>query len=346
MPENPSRRYYAYTKKSVRGPFAPCDIAQLPGFSKNTLVCPENALGQWREAALETPFQSYLDAFTGGAVPQVKPRPPLNAAQAEDRASRSLLEKAISKNASLENEVKTMRREYTQEKKHFEEETRKKDAEIKNLSEKLKRSAEIARGMATEHPSWETLYKTLKKRAEEKLFEATQALSEKIGEIIRLKNQMQSMVDTYEAAKRNNFENAAKKMNAVEEQIKDLKNELEEKEMAVRTINDNMSSLLGKNEEFQHILLDERRDYEEQSKKFCEEIGELRSELKWKDQETAKIRGELAETLSRLKEFEAVEHLKVSEQEELYSVLHSKIKLLSGYFENLESRIKYVFKKA
>jgi len=344
MPEIPSR-YYAYTKKSIRGPFAPRDITQLPGFSKNTLVCPENALGQWREAALENVFQSYFGASPGYSAP-VKPEPPLNAAQTEGIALRSLLEKGIAKNAVLENEVRTLRREYNQEKKRFEEDTRKKDSEIKNLVEKLKRSNEAARGITQEHPSWETLYKTLKKRSEEKLFEATQALSEKIGEIIRLKNQMQSMFDNYETSKRKNSDDEAKKMSAIKEQLNDFKSQLEEKEMVVLAINDNISSLLGKNEGFQRIMLDERHDYEEQSKKFCEEIGTLRSELNWKNQETEKIRKELAETLNRLKEFEAVENIKTREQEELYGVLHSKIKILAGYFENLESRVKYIFKKA
>ncbi|HAF95569.1 MAG: hypothetical protein A2021_06355 [Elusimicrobia bacterium GWF2_52_66] len=344
MPEIPSR-YYAYTKKSIRGPFTPRDITQLPGFSKNTLVCPENAIGQWREAALENVFHNYLDALPGPGA-QTKPKPPLNAAQAEGAALRSLLEKGITKNAVLENEVRALRREHDHEKKRFEEESRKKDSEIKNLVEKLKRSNEAARGILPEHPSWETLYKTLKKRSEEKLFEATQALSERTGEIIRLKNQMQSIADSYGTYKRKNSEDEAKKISAIETQINELKSQLEEKEMIVLTLNDNMSSLLCKNEEFQRIMLDERHDYEEQSKKFCGEIGALRSELNWKNQETIKIREELAETLNRLKEFEAVEHIKTREQEELYGVLHSKIQILTGYFENLESRVKYIFKKA
>jgi chromosome segregation ATPase len=344
MPEIPSR-YYAYTKKSIRGPFTSRDITQLPGFSKNTLVCPENALGQWREAAQENVFQNYFDALPDYGAPE-KPKPPVSAAQTEGAALRSLLEKGIAKNAALENEVRTLRREYMQEKKRFEEDSSKKDSEIKNLVSKLKRSNEAASGISTEHPSWEMLYKTLKKRSEEKLFEATQALSEKTGEIIRLKNQMQSMVDNYEVSKRKNSDEETNKVSAVKEQLNNLTNQLEEKEMVVLTMNDNMSSLLGKNEEFQRIMLDERHDYEEQSKKFCEEIGALRSELTWKTQETVKIREELAETLNRLKEFEATENIKTREQEELYGILHSKIKILSGYFENLESRVKYIFKKA
>ena len=344
MPEIPSR-YYAYTKKSILGPFAPHDIAQLSGFSKNILVCPENALGQWREAELENIFQSYFEVFPGSGAP-VKPKPPLNTAQAEGIAVRSLLEKGIAKNASLENEVKTLRREHNQQKKNFEETARKKDSEIKILLDKLKRSNEAARGMAPEHPSWETLYKTLKKRAEEKLFAATQELSEKTGESIRLKNQMQAMVDNYETSKRKNSEAEAEKLSALEEEFDNLENQLEEKEMTVRTMTENMSSLLRKNEEFQRIMLDERRDYEEQSKKFCEEIGALRSELNWKKQEAVTIREELAGTLDRLKEFEMTECIKTREQQEIYGVIHSKVKILAGYFENLESRIKYIFKKA
>ena len=116
--------------------------------------------------------------------------------------------------------------------------------------------------------------------------------------------------------------------------------------MVVLTLSDNMSSLLAKNEEFQRIMLDERRDYEAQSKKFCEEIGALRSELSWKNQESEKINQELGDTLRRLNELEAVESIKTRQQEELYGVIHSKLKILTGYFENLESRVKYIFTKA
>ena len=50
--------------------------------------------------------------------------------------------------------------------------------------------------------------------------------------------------------------------------------------------------------------------------------------------------------MNRIKEFDAVDEIKTREQEELYGVLSSKLKLLSGYFENLEARVKYAFKKA
>ena len=67
MPE-PISRYFAFTKRSIKGPFYPKDLAQLPDFGRNTLVCPETALGQWREASLESAFQSLLEY---AAQPQV-----------------------------------------------------------------------------------------------------------------------------------------------------------------------------------------------------------------------------------------------------------------------------------
>jgi len=344
MPKIPAL-YYAYTKKSIRGPFPPRDITQLPGFSKSTLVCPENAIGQWREAAVEDVFQSCFEAPQPPA-PAPKVKAPFSIEQAEGLAIRSLLEKGIAKNADLENELRALRREYADEKKHFEDETRAKDAEIKSLVDKLKRSTEALHGISREHPSWEVLYKTLKKNSEEKLFAATQALSEKTGENDRLQKQLQELRDGHEAAKRRITQDEESKKSAIAAQIADLKSQLEEKEMVVLTLSDNMSSLLAKNEEFQRIMLDERRDYEAQSKKFCEEIGALRSELSWKNQESEKINQELGDTLRRLNELEAVESIKTRQQEELYGVIHSKLKILTGYFENLESRVKYIFTKA
>ena len=45
-------RYYAYIKKSIRGPFIAKDAALIAGFSRSTLICPEKALGQWTEAVI------------------------------------------------------------------------------------------------------------------------------------------------------------------------------------------------------------------------------------------------------------------------------------------------------
>lgn len=339
----PILRYYAYIKKSIRGPFYPKDAAGQAGFNRSTLVCPERALGQWREAGLEPAFQSILQEAPQA---QAKPRPPMTVEAAEEKASRSLLEKAITKNASLENEVRELRKSYLGEKEKFEEALKRKEGEVKALTEKLKRSIENSQNIRGEHPSWEALYKTLKKRSEDKLCEATQALSEKISETARMKERLQAAGEAALENRRKLEKETAEKLAAVQAEMKELASQLEEKDMIARTLGDNMASLMGKNEEFQRIMLDERRDYEEQGKKFCEEIGRLRADLKWRDQEAAKMREELFDAVNRIKEFEAVDEIKSREQEELYGVLSSKLKLLSGYFENLESRVKYAFRKA
>jgi len=339
----PILRYYAYIKKSIRGPFYPKDAAALPGFSRSTLVCPESALGQWHEAALEPAFQALLDAPSPG---RVKPRPPMTAAAAEETASRSLLEKAITKNSQLEHDVRDLRKDYHSEKHTFEEALKKKDVEIKALTEKLKRSIENGQAVRGEHPSWETLYKTLKKRSEEKLTEATQALAEKISEMAHLKERLQAAAEENSLALRRTEAACAEKISVYEKEAHELKSLAEEKEMLAKTFSDNIASLAGKNEEFQSIMFDERRDYEEQSRKFCEEIGRLRADLKWRDQEMGKVREELFDAVNRIKEFEAVDHIKTREQEELYGALSSKLKLLAGYFENLEAKVKYAFRKA
>lgn len=341
MPE-PILRYYIYLKKSIRGPFYPKDAAMQPGFSRSSLVCQEKALGQWHEAAFEPAFQSLLE------TPQQalgKPRPPMTMEAIEETASRSLLEKAIGKNSQLERDVKDLRKTYNIEKHNFEEALKKKDSEIRVLTEKLRRSIDTTR-TAGEHPSWESLYKTLKKRSEEKICEGTQALAEKTAEISRLKERVLEAEENGRAALRKADELHARNIAAYEKEFHELKSLAEEKEMLARTYSDNIASLAGKNEEFQSIMFDERRDHEEQSKRFCEEIGRLRADLKWRDQETAKVREELFDAVNRINEFEAMDHLKSREQEELYGALRSKLKLLSGYFENLEARVKFAFKKA
>ena len=336
---DPISRYFAFTKRSIKGPFYPKDLAQLPGFGRNTLICPEASLGQWREAYLESAFQTLLEP-----AGQAKPRPPLTHETADDRAVRSLLEKAINKNSQLDNDVKEMKREYSHEKRRFEDEIRKKDQEIKALAEKLKRTAAAQMAQA-EHPSWEQLYKTLKKRADDKIFEATQELSEKSEENLRLRGQIQNMVDTYEDSKRDLLEKGSKTQAETAGRLKELSSELEEKELIIKTMADSMQSVLGKSEDFQHIMLDERRDYEEQNTRFCEEIGKLKGEVKWKQQELDRLKSDLFDALNKIHEFESMGDMKTREQEELYGVIHAKVKILTGYFENLESRLKYAFKK-
>lgn len=336
-------RYYVYIKKSIRGPFYPQDVAQQPGFGRSSLVCPEKSLGQWREAYLEPAFQAMIEMPPG--APQ-KPRPPMTVEAAEETAARSLLEKAITKNSQLEREVKDLRKSYHAEKHHFDETLKRKETEIHALTDKLKRSNENAQAARGEHPSWETLYKTLKKRAEDKLAEATQALAEKTGEISHLRERLMAAAEGSSAALKKTERAAEEKIEELKDQIDELKSQVEEKDMLARTLADNIASLAGKNEEFQKIMFDERRDYEAQAKKFCDEIGALRADLKWRDQEAAKMRDELFDAMQKIKEFEAVDEIKSREQEELYDVMSAKLKLLSGYFENLEARVKYAFKKA
>ena len=336
-------RYYLYIKKSIRGPFLVKDAAAQPGFGRATLVCPEKALGQWREAGLEPVFQPLLDLPMAAVQ---KPRPPMTVEAAEEGATRSLLEKAIAKNAALEHEVKDLRKSYNAEKHHFEETLKRKETELHALAEKLKRANENAVAARGEHPSWETLYKTLKKRGEEKLNEANQTIAEKTGELVHMKERLLAAAENADAALKKARAEGEDRVAGLEKQLDELKSQAEEKDLLARTLADNIASLVGKNEEFQKIMFDERRDYEAQSKKFCDEIGRLRADLKWRDQEAAKMRDELFSAMQKIKEFEAVDELKSREQEELYDVLGAKLKLLQGYFENLEARVKFAFKKA
>ncbi|MCG2724895.1 MAG: hypothetical protein L6420_01340 [Elusimicrobia bacterium] len=323
-------KYYAYIKRSIRGPFYPKELAQIPGFNKNSLICPEKSLGQWREAYLEPAFHLFL---AGYSAPQNLP----GHISDETKALRPVLEKTLRKNFQFENEVKNLKQQYSAEKRHFENELRKRDSEIATLIEKLKRASSNARANA-EHPSWETLYKTYKKRSEEKNSATIQNLSEQTEEVSKLRTQIRNLSDEYSDYKRDSKE-------LLNKQIKEFKSELEDKESFIKNYQSNLESMLNKNEEFQTIMLDERRDYEIRSKNFCEEIGKLKSEIKWKHKENNQLKEELFAALNKLKEFESIGNIKTAEQKEFYNAIRSKIKLLSGYFENLESKVKYTFGK-
>lgn len=321
-------KYYAYIKRSIRGPFYPAELSQIPGFDKNTLICFEKSIGQWKEAYLEPAFQNFLHG---------SPHAPQNQPNAEDKALRPVLEKALEKNSHFENEIKKLKYQYFDEKRTFSNKLRNKDNEIKDLEVKLKKAVGDLR-LNNEHPSWETLYKTYKSRSEEKKFDTIQKLAERTEEVSQLKHQLNALSDEYDDLKRESEKHLHKT-------IAKLNSDLEEKEFYIKNHQDNMDSMLAKNEELQRIMIDERRDYEASNKNFCEEIGKLRSELKFRKEDTTKIKNELFDALNKIKEFESVENIKTSEQKEFYNALHSKIRLLSGYFENLENKVKYAFKK-
>ncbi|PIS46949.1 MAG: hypothetical protein COT17_05915 [Elusimicrobia bacterium CG08_land_8_20_14_0_20_51_18] len=337
------KKYWAFIKKTIRGPFLPKDIAGIPGFDRHTLVCLENQLGKWKEAAFEEDFRLYLefqpvrDAAAAPAIPKAQ--------EMENKAVKNILEKSINKNAHLENEVRKIRREYDLQKRNFQQTLEKKEMETKLLTEKVKHlSGKIT--LAMEHPSWENLYKELKRRTEGKLDELQKENSRKHEETNRLKNQIQNLINKYEEIKNSGNEKHAAELNAVRQENMELRNAIEEKELIISTMEENISSLISKSQEFQKILLEERKEYEAKSVNFCDEIGKLRSDVKWKDEELSDLRSELKETLSKLKEIESVDQIKTREQEELFNVIHHKIKILTDYFENLESRIRFNPKKA
>ena len=56
-------------------------------------------------------------------------------------------------------------------------------------------------------------------------------------------------------------------------------------------------------------MFDERRDHEEQSKNSAGDRPPARRH-RWRDQEAAKVREELFDAVNRIKEFEAVDHIK------------------------------------
>lgn len=338
-----NQRYYAFIRKAIRGPLPPREIARTPGFDRHTLVCPENALGNWKEACAEKDFQLLLDG--PAAEERGTPAPPATHREADERATRSLLEKSITANARLEEEVRSLRREYAAQKRSFEERLKRKDGEINDLAEKLKRNIAAVRARS-EHPSWETLYKTLKKRADEKLAEASQALAERSEEILRLRAKLQSAEQDRSAEAAKASDEAAGREESLAREIRELKSQSEDKDVTVRTLQDTIASLTARSEELQRIMFEERRDHEEKVSGFCDEIGRLRTDVKFKEQELNQLRADLFEALGKMKEMESLDVLRSREQEELYGAIRTRIRLLSGYFENLESRVRYAFRKA
>ncbi|HOI42434.1 MAG TPA: hypothetical protein PK523_05755, partial [Elusimicrobiales bacterium] len=222
---------------------------------------------------------------------------------------------------------------------------KRKDGEINDLAEKLKRNIAAVRARS-EHPSWETLYKTLKKRADEKLAEASQALAERSEEILRLRAKLQSAEQDRSAEAAKASDEAAGREESLAREIRELKSQSEDKDVTVRTLQDTIASLTARSEELQRIMFEERRDHEEKVSGFCDEIGRLRTDVKFKEQELNQLRADLFEALGKMKEMESLDVLRSREQEELYGAIRTRIRLLSGYFENLESRVRYAFRKA
>jgi len=334
------KKYWAFIKKTIRGPFTAKEISQIPGFNEHTLICPENKLGQWKEAKYEENFIQLIES----PHKEIHEKAEIaKAKEMENAAIKKILEKAINKNAQLENEVRKIKKEYELQKKNFVQTIEKKDLEIKALTEKIKNLSSKL-NLSAEHPSWEMLYKELKRKSEKAIEELQKENAQRLEEINKTKNQMQNIINKYEEIKNITIEKHNNEIASLKNEITNLKNIIEEKEIIISTMEENLSSAINKANEFQKILIEERNEYENKSKAFCEEIGKLKADIKWKDEEIEKLRTELKEALIKLKEIESIDEIKTKEQDELFKIIHQKIKILTDYFENLESKLR--FKKA
>jgi len=174
--ESKTPKYWVYLNNTVQGPFHPMRLPSLPGFKKNTLICPEYALGQWKEAEEE---------------PSLKIRSVSDWAQSANEeygSQRILLERAIENNYGLDEELKTLKIKHAEEIQSLTKQLQEKEA---RLMETLEKSGKRTSENIPEHPLWETLYKTLKNRLEGKIKHLSEQLGARDMEIMRLRRQAQ-----------------------------------------------------------------------------------------------------------------------------------------------------------
>ncbi|MEW5951256.1 MAG: hypothetical protein AB1637_05130 [Elusimicrobiota bacterium] len=334
MAEN--KRYWAYIRKNILGPFSASKISEIPGFGPHTLVSPENALGQWRECSLEDDFSIYLqikEASQSGEVQAVKK------ALTENSAFRNILEQSLAKNKYFEKEIEKLAQSHEESKKNFENALKEKEETIKNLKaaleEEKKKNSDIQKA-----PQWERLYAELKLSSERKSNSFKNEKEKYLNEIESLKNRIQSAVNAYEAYKNKINEKHLSEKIFLENEIAKLKNASEEKETAIASLKETIKTLVAKNNELHKILNEEKEEKEKKERAFTEEAANLKTELSFLKSENAKLKEKISALNEIVENFEKEGFQKEKEQEEIFKIIHSKIRLLNSYFSGIESRLK------
>ncbi|GAB4030607.1 MAG: hypothetical protein Fur0012_06790 [Elusimicrobiota bacterium] len=334
MAEN--SKYWAYIRKNIVGPFEARKISEIPGFNQHTLVCPEKSLGQWRECSCEEDFSVYLQLRS---VSNQAEKEMVKKAVTENEAFKKILEQTLIRNRGFEKELENLSSQYRQARQEFEKSLKEKDETIKALKtaleEEKKKNLELSRA-----PSWERLYDELKHASEQKLAKLRAEKESYLNEIDSLKNRIQSTVNAYEASKNKITEKFLSEKNELLAENARLKAMLEEKETVTISLNENIRTLIAKNNEFHRMLTEEKAENEKRIYASIGEISKLKTDLSSANAENARLREEISQLSNKLKILDEAGSKKEQEQEEIFKIIHSKIKLLNAYFSGLENRLK------
>ena len=289
MAENP-RRYWVYVNKNIKGPYYPVELAALPGFGKASLICPENALGQWREALNEPGVRSTT-------LPSDQPD---RASNLEAKALQSLLEKSMNKNYELEDELREMQVKYKSGIKDLSDAVKEKNEALNVLRDKLKKAEQLH---DLEHPSWETLYKTYKERMDGKLRHLAEQLGGKDAEMLSLRKQIidiREKSSESETRLQQQQQNSLLGLTSLVDSLEAIKLEKEKENAALR---EKLRSVESKTVEMEKILICEKEASEMQLRDIAQEAGRLKSELAAKNEETASLRTELSRFSEKYREY-------------------------------------------
>ncbi len=330
------RLYWAYIKKSIVGPFTPQKISEMPGFNSHTLICPQDALGQWKECSKEEDFSIPMQVKEASAHPG---KEIIKKAIAENEAFKNILEKTLEKNRIFENEIEKLKIQQKQTKEEFEISLKEKDETIKALRETLEEEKRKNEKFS-KAPSWERLYEELRISSKQQMEKVRIEKQAYINEIDSLKNKIQAALNAYETSKNKITEKFISEKNSLLAEISRLKAKSEDREEMLISMKENIKTLVAKNNELQKIIAEEKIDKDKQNSQRISEISNLNTELAMTKSENEKLKEELENLKEKMRILNEEGTKKDQEQEEIFKMIHSKIKLLNAYFSGVENKLK------
>lgn len=328
--------YWAYIKKNIVGPFTPQKISEIPGFNSHTLVCPQNALGQWRECAKEDDFSIPLQVKE---LSDNTEKDIIKKAITENEAFKNILEKTLEKNEIFAREIENLRSQYRETKEELEKSLKQRDETIKVLrdafEEEKRKNEKISKA-----PPWERLYEELKISSRQQIEKMRAEKQTYLNEIESLKNKIQAALNAYEASKNRISEKFISERNSLLAEIAKLKAKAEDREEMLISMKEDIRTLVAKNNELQKIISEEKIEKDRQNSAHIGEISRLKTELANTKSENEKLKEELENLKEKMRILNEEDSKKEQEQEEIFKTIHSKIKLLNSYFSGLENKLK------